>query len=152
MFIWYFRARKLLISVNGVSRYCCLSVFDFIRQITIRTAQQWRIIGAFFSTWYASCLTCWNPADVVDIGSAPAQFWQSTRCYSLRHMTTLPWTSTNCLLPWTRSLITFTKQRARNKCAITCPWWPWPSTAHNRESPSKIDADWTHNRRPITHQ
>ena len=48
MFIWYFRARKLLISVNRVSRYCCLSVFDFIRQITIRTAQQWRIIGACF--------------------------------------------------------------------------------------------------------
>ena len=50
MFIWYFRARKLLISVNRVSRYCCFSVFDFIRQITIRTAQQWRIIDACFLT------------------------------------------------------------------------------------------------------
>ena len=31
MFIWYFRARKLLILVNRISGYCCLSVFDFIR-------------------------------------------------------------------------------------------------------------------------
>ena len=51
MFIWYFRARKLLILVSRVSGHCCLSVFDFIRQIIIPTAQQWRIIGAFFSTW-----------------------------------------------------------------------------------------------------
>ena len=29
-------------------RYCCLSVFDFIRQIIIRTAQQWQIIDACF--------------------------------------------------------------------------------------------------------
>ena len=48
MFIWYIWARNLIISVNGVSRYCCLSPFDCIRQITIRTAQQWRIIGARF--------------------------------------------------------------------------------------------------------
>ena len=49
MFIWYFRARKLLILVSSVSGYCCcLSVFDFIRQIIIRTAQQWLIIGACF--------------------------------------------------------------------------------------------------------
>ena len=43
-----FLARKLLKSVSRVSGYCCLSVFDFIRQIIIRTAQQWRIIGACF--------------------------------------------------------------------------------------------------------
>ena len=48
MFIWYFLARKLLKSVSRVSGYCCLSVFDFIRQIVIQTAQQWRIIGACF--------------------------------------------------------------------------------------------------------
>ena len=34
----FFRARKLLILVSRVSRCCCLSVFDFIGQIIIRTA------------------------------------------------------------------------------------------------------------------
>ena len=48
MFIWYFRAWKLLILVSRVSGCCCLSVFDFIGQIIIRTAHQWQIIGACF--------------------------------------------------------------------------------------------------------
>ena len=33
------------------SVYCCLYVFDFIRQIIIRKAQQWQIISASFRLW-----------------------------------------------------------------------------------------------------
>ena len=42
-----FSSTKVIL-VRRVSVYCCLSVFDFIRQIIIRTAQQWRIVGACF--------------------------------------------------------------------------------------------------------
>ena len=48
VYIWHLWATKLLILVSRVTGYWCLSVFEITKQILIRKAQQWRIIGASF--------------------------------------------------------------------------------------------------------
>ena len=68
MFIWYFRTPKLIILTSRIIRHCCYCLCHLNRQISILTAQEWRIIVAKFSTsdsFYGASRfhVCWHSPD-----------------------------------------------------------------------------------------